>query len=104
MVPHSLTDDNSMTRVSHQRGVVGDKRGGVDSVSQGGVMGENRGVVSGVGDNRGVVGGRGVGGLRMGLSLVSHISDKPILVICVIGHNLDTTVRELHSVLSYKSL
>ena len=50
------------------------------------------------------VGGRGVGGLRMSLSLVSHISDKPILVISVIGHNLDTTVRELHSVLSYKSL
>ena len=106
MVPHSLADDNSVSRVSHKGGVVG-QGGGVDSVGQRCVMGDNRGgvsdkrgVVSGVGDNRGVVGGGGVGGLRVGLSLVSHISDKSILVICVVRHNLDTAVRELHSVFS----
>ena len=100
MVPHSLANDNSVSRVSHQGGVVGDNWGGVNSVGQRGVMGDNRGVVSGVGNNRGVVGGGGVGGLRVGLSLVSHISDKSVLVICVVRHNLDTAVRELHSVFS----
>merc|ERR550532_2579540 len=58
-------------------------------------------MVSGVGNNRGVVGRGGVGGLGVGLSLVSHISDKSILVICVVRHNLDTAVRELHSVFSF---
>ena len=116
MVPHSLANDNSVSRVSHQGGVVGDnwggvnsmgQRGGMDSMGQGGVMGDNRsgvsderGVVSGVGNNRGMMGGGGVGGLRVGLSLVSHISDKSVLVICVVRHNLDTAVRELHSVFS----
>merc|ERR550532_1482154 len=57
-------------------------------------------MVSGVGNNRGVVGGGGVGGLGVCLSLVSHISDKSVLVICVVRHNLDTAVRELHSVFS----
>ena len=47
-----------------------------------------------------VVGSRSIGRLRVGLSLVSDISDESILMISVIRNNLDTAVRELHSVLS----
>ena len=49
---------------------------------------------------RSVVGSGSIGRLRVGLSLVSHISDKSVLVICVVRHNLDTAIRELHSVFS----
>merc|ERR1712141_855284 len=38
--------------------------------------------------------------LRVSLSLVSDISNKPILMVGVVGHNLHTAVRELNSVLS----
>ena len=48
----------------------------------------------------GVVGGGSVGGLGVGLSLVSDIGDESTLMISVIRNNLDTAVRELHSVLS----
>merc|ERR1719410_3044373 len=68
------------------QGGVSDNRGVVSGV------GDNRGVVSGVGNNRGVVGGGGVGRLRVGLSLVSHISDESIHVICVVRHNLATAI------------
>ena len=101
MVPHSLADDNSVSGVSQDGGVVSEVRGGVDSVGEGGGVSHKRGVVSnGVNSDRGVVGGGGVGGLGMGLSLISHVGNKSVLVIGVIRDNLDTTVRELHSVLS----
>merc|ERR1719410_1020246 len=38
--------------------------------------------------------------LRMSLSLVAHISDETVLMVSMIGHNLDTAVRKLYSVLS----
>merc|ERR550539_701767 len=41
-----------------------------------------------------------VGGLGMGLSLVSDISNEAILVVSVVGHNLHSAVRKLDSVLS----
>ena len=41
-----------------------------------------------------------LGGLGVGLSLVSDIGDESTLMISVIRNNLDTAVRELHSVLS----
>merc|ERR550539_2061590 len=41
-----------------------------------------------------------VGGLGMGLSLVSDISNEAILVVGVVGHDLHSAVRKLDSVLS----
>merc|ERR1719225_1008656 len=38
--------------------------------------------------------------LRVRLSLVSDISNKPILMVSVVGNNLHSAVRKLHSVLS----
>merc|ERR1719410_562286 len=38
--------------------------------------------------------------LRVCLSLVSDISNKPILMVSVVGNNLHSAVRKLHSVLS----
>merc|ERR1719266_790509 len=38
--------------------------------------------------------------LRVCLSLVSDISNKPILMVSVVGHNLHSAVRKLNSVLS----
>ena len=67
------------------------------SHSQGSVVGHERSVVSGMDS---VMGSGGIGRLRVGLSLVSDISDESILMISVIRNNLDTAVRELHSVLS----
>merc|ERR1719251_532041 len=38
--------------------------------------------------------------LRVCLSLVSDISNKPILMVSVVGHNLHSAVRKLNSVFS----
>merc|ERR1719410_1809101 len=80
---------NGMMDWSNNRGV----DGVVDSV-----VGNHRGGVNSVVSHRM---DRGlVGRLRVGLSLVSDISNKPILMVSVVGNNLDSAVRKLHSVLS----
>merc|ERR1711953_1170630 len=61
---------------------MGNHRGGVDSMMSHRV-------------DRGLV-----GRFRVGLSLVSDISNEAILMVSVVGHNLYTAVRKLHSVLS----
>ena len=71
---------------SNNRGVVGDKRGGMGNHVGGGV-------------GHRVWGRRGVG-LGDGHALVLHVSDEPVLVISVIGHDLHSTVRKLNTVLS----
>merc|ERR1719278_1800624 len=91
----SMVGDHGSNRVdgvmdwSNNRGVdgvvdsvVGDHGSGVDSV-----MGHR-------------VDGGLVDRLRVGLSLVSDISNKPILMVSVVGNNLHSAVRKLHSVLS----
>merc|ERR1719234_2565761 len=42
---------------------------------------------------------RGIGFL-VSHTLVLHVSDEPVLVICVIGHDLHSTVRKLNAVFS----
>merc|ERR1719391_1573249 len=64
-------------------------------------MGDYRG---GMGDYRGGVGDhvgrrRGIGFL-VSHTLVLHVSDEPVLVVRVIGHNLHPTVRKLDAVFS----
>ena len=51
---------------------------------------------------RSVVRGRGglVGRLRVGLALIPHVSDEAVVVVGVIGDDLDTAVGELYPVLS----
>merc|ERR1719270_1382217 len=59
-------------------------------------------MVSGVGNYRGVM-DRMVDWLSNiwdGLTLVPHISNEAIVMVSVVGDNLDTTVRKLNSVLS----
>merc|ERR1719356_2018159 len=53
-------------------------------------------------DERGVVRDRGgfVGRLRVGLALIPHVSDEAVVVVGVVGDDLDTAVGELHPVLS----
>ena len=106
---------------SYERGVMSDNRGGVDSVSKrsgvdsvgdrgvdkrssvshdwssmDGVMSHwvshNRGVVDGVVD--------WLSDIRNSLSLVSDISNESILMIGVVGHNLNTAIGQLNSVFS----
>ena len=78
-------------RVGYQGGVVGhgvSNHGGVvhSVVSHGG---------GGVGGGGGVVGGLGVR-----LSLVADVSDEAVLMVGVVGHDLDAAVRQLHAVLA----
>ena len=56
----------------------------------------------GVGDKRGRVGHHMGRSIRFLVShtLVLHISDEPVLVVCVIGHNLHPPVRKLNAVFS----
>jgi len=37
----------------------------------------------------------------MSFSLISDISNEPVVMISVVGDNLDTTIRELHTVLTF---
>jgi len=60
--------------------------------------------MDGMGDYRGSVGDhvgrrRGIGFL-VSHTLVLHVSDEPVLVVRVIGHNLHPTVRKLNAVFS----
>ena len=97
------TDNGSMVRedrssmdsmVSHRHRVdsVVSHRCGVD-----GMMSHMCGV-----DERGVVRDRGgfVCRLRVGLALIPHVSDEAVVVVGVVGDDLDTAVGELHPVLS----
>merc|ERR1719471_1472971 len=92
------TDNGSMVRedrssvdsmVSHRCGVDGmmSDRSGVDERSD---------MVRGVVRNR----SRFVGRLGVGLALIPHVSDEAVVVIGVVGDDLDTAVGELHPVLS----
>ena len=77
-----------------------------------GSVGNYWGVVGGVGNYWGVVGGVGnywgvmdsvvnwLSNIWDGLALVPHISNEAIVMVSVVGDNLDTTVRKLNSVLS----
>ena len=64
-------------------------------------VGQKRGRV---GDYRSSVGnnvGRGsIGFFHVGHTLVLHVSDEPVLVVRVIGHDLHTAVRKLDTVFS----
>merc|ERR1719412_2373010 len=74
---------------------------GVDSVvgnGVDGVVGNHRGSMDSVVSHW--VDGGLVYRLGVGLSLVSDISNKPILMVSVVGHNLHSAVRKLNSVLS----
>ena len=42
--------------------------------------------------------------IRVGFSLISHISNESIVMVSMVGHNLDTTIRQLDTVLSYISI
>ena len=55
----------------------------------------NRGMVGSVGNNRGMV-----GRLGMRLSFISHISNESILMVSVVGHNLNSAIGQLNSVFS----
>merc|ERR1719412_992616 len=83
--------------VGNQRGgmnsVVGNQRGGMDSV-----VGNQRGGMNSVMSHW--VDGGLVYRLGVCLSLVSDNSNKPILMVSVVGHNLHSAVRKLNSVLS----
>ena len=67
-------------------------------------VGQKRGRV---GDYRSSVGnnvGRGsIGFFHVGHTLVLHVSDEPVLVVRVIGHDLHTAVRKLDTVFSWGS-
>merc|ERR1719373_1477095 len=65
--------------------VVGNNRGSVDSVGEWGSVGNNRGMV---------------GRLGMRLSFISHISNESILMVSVVGHNLNSAIGQLNSVFS----
>merc|ERR1719510_985230 len=73
--------------------MVGNQRGGMNSV-----VGNHRGGMNSVMSHW--VDGGLVYRLRERLSLVSDISNKPILMVSVVGHNLHSAVRKLNSVLS----
>ena len=78
---------------------VGDQGGRV--VSHG--VSHHGGVVhSVVSHGGGGVGGGGgvVGGLGVRLSLVADVGDEAVLVVGVVGHDLDAAVRQLHAVLA----
>ena len=80
-------------RVGHQGGVVGH---GVSN--HGGVV---HSVVShGGGGVRGGGGGGVVGGLGVRLSLVADVGDEAVLMVGVVGHDLDAAVRQLYAVLA----
>merc|ERR1719471_481583 len=90
------TDNGSMVREDWS------SRDSVDSVVShrcgvDGMMSDRSGV-----DERGVVRDRGgfVGRLRVGLALIPHVSDEAVVVVGVVGDDLDTAVGELHPVLS----
>ena len=72
--------------VSHQGSsmdsVMGNQRGGVDSVMSYRV-------------DWGLV-----GRFRVCLSLVADVSDEAVLMVGVVGHDLDAAVRQLHAVLA----
>merc|ERR1719471_2415561 len=55
----------------------------------------NRGMVGSVGNNRGMV-----GRLGMRLSFISHISNESILMVSVVGDNLNSAIGQLNSVFS----
>ena len=59
------------------------------------VVSNNRGMVGSVGNNRGMVGRLGVR-----LSFISHISNESILMVSVVGHNLNSAIGQLNSVFS----
>merc|ERR1719284_1881735 len=100
------------TMVGNNRGMVGsvgNNRGMVGSVGNNrgvvGSMSNNRGVVGSMSNNRGVVGSVGnnkgmVGRLGMRLSFISHISNESILMVSVVGHNLNSAIGQLNSVFS----
>ena len=66
-------------------------------------VGQKRGRV---GDYRSSVGnnvGRGsIGFFHVGHTLVLHVSDEPVLVVRVVGHNLHPAVRKLNAVFSWE--
>merc|ERR1719210_2839671 len=75
---------------------VGNKWGVVGSV------GNYWGVVGSVGNYRGVMDSvvDWLSNIWDGLTLVPHISNEAIVMVSVVGDNLDTTVRKLNSVFS----
>ena len=90
------------TMVGNNRGMVGSVGNNRDMV---GSVGNNRGVVGSMSNNRGVVGSVGnnrgmVGRLGMRLSFISHISNESILMVSVVGHNLNSAIGQLNSVFS----
>ena len=102
--------DGSVDRVGYDWSVdqgrrvvntVGDQGGRVVShgVSHhGGVV---HSVVSHGGGGVGGGGGGGVvGGLGVRLSLVADVGDEAVLVVGVVGHDLDAAVGQLHAVLA----
>merc|ERR1712038_1576315 len=80
---------NSVVR-SSMDSVMGNQRSSMDSV-----VGNHRGSMDSVVSHR--VDGGLVYRLRVCLSLVSDISNKPILMVSVVGHNLHSAVRKLNS-------
>ena len=91
MVSHRDRVD-SMVSYRHRVDSVVSHRCGVD-----GMMSHMCGV-----DERGVVRDRSrfVGRLGVGLALIPHVSDEAVVVVGVVGDDLDTAVGELHPVLS----
>ena len=83
-------------------GSVGNYWGVVGSMSNYWGVGNNRGMVGGVGNYRGVMDSMvdWLSNIWDGLTLVPHISNEAIVMVSVVGDNLDTTVRKLNSVLS----
>ena len=77
--------------VSDERSVVSNNWSSVMNT----MVGNNRGMVGSVGNNRGMV-----GRLGMRLSFISHISNESILMVSVVGHNLNSAIGQLNSVFS----
>ena len=90
---HSVGKRSSMNGVGNWGSV--DKRSGVDGVMSHGVS-HNRGMMDGMVD--------WLSNIRNSLSLVSDISDESILMIGVVGHNLNTAIGQLYSVFSCKNI
>ena len=88
---------DSMVSYRHRVDSVVSHRCGVD-----GMMGDRSGVDERSDMVRGVVRDRSrfVGRLGVGLALIPHVSDEAVVVIGVVGDDLDTAVGELHPVLS----
>ena len=69
-------------------------------------LGSDGSSVDGVRDYRGSVGdhvGRGRSiGLLVSHTLVLHVSNEPVLMVRVIGHNLHPAVRKLDTIFSWR--